>query len=316
MKLFGHHSHHSHKSLSQIIPDESSESARTIRRAVEVGCLINILLMVLKLTVGHYGHSDALFADGFHSVNDVAADLIMLVFIGISYKEADNHFAYGYGKFETFASFMMSSFLILIAVMIGYEGVESIISYTHGEPLPQPDIWTLVVVLFAMACKEFLFRFYHRVGKKVGSKAMMANAWHHRSDALASIATLSGVTFAHFFGPAFRICDPIASLMIAVFILVPAIRMMRSAFGELMEKSLPREEVDMAKSAIERTTGVMELVTLRTRRVGHYLVFDAKLKLAPGTTIEEISAITSAIEAALKQAFCRHIIVSVTSIPA
>lgn len=316
MKLFGKHSHDQHKPLSQIIPDEPLESARTIRRAVKIGCAVNIILMILKLSAGYFGHSDALWADGFHSVNDVAADLIMLIFIGISYREADNRFAYGYGKFETFSSFLMSAFLILISIMIGYEGVESIVSYAHGETLPQPDIWTFVVVLIAMTSKECLFRFYHREGVKAGCKALMANAWHHRSDALASVATLVGVTSAHFFGPALRILDPIASLVIALFILFPALRMFRPAFAELMEKSLPADQVNKAREVIASTPGVLALDKLRTRRVGHHLVFDAKIKIARVLTVDEGFVITSAIENALKKAFCRHILVSITTAPA
>lgn len=316
MKLLRLHSHHAHKPLSQIIPDESVESACVIKRAVRIGCCVNALLMVLKLAAGWFGHSDALVADGFHSVNDVAADLIMLIFIGISYRAADDRYAYGYGKFETFSSFLMSAFLIVISVMIGVEGVESIVSYAHGEILPQPDIWTFIVVLFAMACKESLFRFYHREGEKTDCKALMANAWHHRSDALASVATLVGVTSAHFLGPSFRILDPIASLVIAVFILVPAIRMFKPAFAELMEKSLPFDQTQKAREVIESTTGVLKLDKLRTRRVGHHLVFDVKIGIAPGSTVEQVAAIFSAIEASLKSSFCPHILFSLTILPA
>lgn len=315
MKTLRHHSRHTHKPLSQILPDQSAESARIIRKAVKIGCLVNGILMILKLSAGYLGHSDALVADGFHSVNDVAADLIMLVFIGISYRAADDRYAYGYGKFETFSSFLMSAFLIIISVMIGVEGVESIVEYARGETLPQPDIWTFIVVLFSMACKECLFRFYHREGEKADCRALMANAWHHRSDALASVATLTGVAFAHFFGPSLRILDPVASLVIAVFILTAALRMFRPAFAELMEKSLPFDQVDKARNIIEATPGVLKLASLRTRKVGHHLVFDAKILIAPDSTVEQGYAVTSAIESSLKSAFCPHILLSVTTLP-
>ncbi len=98
--------HHT-PSLSQLLPDENKASAAAIRRVVKIGCCVNILLMILKLSAGYFGHSDALFADGFHSLNDVAADLIMLAFVGISYRAADHRFSYGYGKFERFSSFLI-----------------------------------------------------------------------------------------------------------------------------------------------------------------------------------------------------------------
>lgn len=302
--------------LAQVLPDETGASARTIRRVVKIGCVVNALLMALKLTAGYLGHSDALVADGFHSLNDLAADLIMLIFVGISYRAADDRYAYGYGKFETFSSFLISAFLIVVACVIGAEAVESIIGYAKGEELDQPDIWTFIVVLFAMACKEGLFRFYSHAARRAESKALLANAWHHRSDALASVATLVGVTFSHFFGPAFRILDPVASLVIAVFILIPAVRLFRPAFAELMERSLPAGDVARARGIVEAVPGVEGVSGLRTRRNGHHLIFDVEIRIAPHLTIEQGAAIAAAIEEALKKAYCPHIFVSVTTRPA
>ena len=312
MKLHASH----HRPLSQSLPDEPGASARAIRRVVKIGCAVNALLMALKLTAGYLGHSDALVADGFHSLNDVAADLIMLVFIGISYRAADARFAYGYGKFETFSSFLMSTLLIVISVMIGAEAVESIVGYARGETLPQPDIWTFVVVLFCMACKEGLFRFYSHAGRKADSKALVANAGHHRSDALASVATLVGVTFSHFFGPAFRILDPVASLVIAVFIFIPALRLFRPAFAELMERSLPARDVENARGIVAAVDGVRKVTYLRTRRNGHHLIFDVGIGVDRGLTVEQGSEIAAAIERALTAAYCPHVMVSVTTSPA
>ncbi|MBS7347359.1 MAG: cation transporter, partial [Muribaculaceae bacterium] len=184
-----HHHHHHADSLLRSIPDEGGSQASAIRRVVRIGCIINFILMGLKLGAGYFGHSEALFADGFHSLNDVAADIIMLIFVGISYRKPDRRFNYGYGKFETFSSFLMSSLLIVISVLIAIEAGESILAYFKGEELDQPDFWTFVVVLFAIFCKEGLYRFYSAVGRRVESKALVANAWHHRSDALASVAT-------------------------------------------------------------------------------------------------------------------------------
>lgn len=309
--------HHTHaRPLSQSLPDESGASARAIRRVVKIGCAVNAILMALKLTAGYLGHSDALVADGFHSLNDVAADLIMLVFIGISYRAADARFAYGYGKFETFSSFLMASLLIVISVMIGVEAVESITEYAMGGELPQPDVWTFVVVLFCMACKEGLFRFYSHVGRKADSKALVANAWHHRSDALASVATLIGVTFSHFFGPAFRILDPVASLVIAVFILIPALRLFGPAFAELMERSLPARDVENARAIVGCIQGVKGICYLRTRRNGHHLVFDVGIKVDRHLDIEQGAEIAASIEQALSAAYCPHVLVSVTTSPA
>ena len=312
---FRHDHSHQHGLSTVLAASSTSAQARRIRHVVIIGCIVNFVLMALKLTVGKLGHSDALFADGFHSLNDVAADLIMLVFVGISYKAADEKYAYGYGKFETFSSFLISAFLIVVALMIGAEAVEKIIGYAHGETLQQPNGWTVVVILVAIAAKEFLFRYYSYEGKKAGSKALAANAWHHRSDALSSVATLIGVTCAHFFGPAFRILDPCASIVIAVFILVPAIRMIRPAFLELMERSIPVKDVAAAREAVASVEGVKEVKYLRVRRNGHYIIPDVGIKVDPKLTVEQTAPIAAAVGKALAALYGPQILPSISVIP-
>lgn len=307
--------HHHHQPLLKILPDESADAAKTIRKVVKIGCAVNALLLVLKLCAGYFGHSDALVADGFHSLNDLAADIIMLIFIGISYRSADSRYSYGYGKFETFSSFLMSAFLIIISTVIAYEGVESIVAYSNGETLPQPELWTLWVVVFAMACKEGLYRFYYRTGKRTGSKALMANAWHHRSDALASVATLIGVGGARFFGESLRVLDPIASCLIALFIFVPALKLFRNAFAELMEHSLPKAEIDKARDAVAAVVGVEEVVNIRSRRNGHHVVLDVEAAVDPELSMAHAHVIAERIRENIRKAFCPHAIVSVTLIP-
>lgn len=297
--------------LSDILRDESATSARAIRRVVIIGCIINAFLMILKLSAGYFGHSDALMADGFHSLNDLAADIIMLVFVGISFRRPDSRFPYGYGKFETFSTFLIASFLILVGSLIGIEAIEKITDYFDGKTLDQPDIWTVVVVLVAMSCKEGLFRFYSAAGRRHNTPALLANAWHHRSDALASIATLIGVSAAHFFGTTFRILDPIASLVIAVFIIVAAVRLLRPSFFELMERSLPDDQIEKANKTINNIPGVTS-EKIRARRNGHHLIFDVSLKVNPEISIAEAQQISEEVKEALRKAFCRHISVNVT----
>lgn len=309
MKWFSHH--HNSPSLAQSLPDENNNSAATIRKVVKIGCFVNALLMALKLCAGYLGHSDALVADGFHSLNDLAADIIMLVFVGISYRQPDDKYSYGYGKFETFSSFLISSVLVVVAFFIVREAIESLVAYFHGEVLPQPDIWTFIVVLFAMACKEGLFRFYSSAGRKAGSKALKANAWHHRSDAMASIATLIGVTFSHFFGEGFRVLDPIASLVIAIFIIIPAIRILKPSFAELMERSLPSAERQKAMELVEKIPEVKGIEYLRARRNGHKYIFDFGIKTDASLNVAQCAQLTSVIKSVLTDAFCPHVILSV-----
>lgn len=310
MKLF--HSHnHGEKLLAQVLPDQDLNAGTAIRKAVKIGCGVNLMLMILKLCVGHFGHSEALEADGFHSLNDVAADLIMLLFVGISFRKPDGKYNYGYGKFETLSSVLMSVFLIAIACMLAVRGATSIMEYFEGGVLERPDVWTLIVILFAMGCKEGLYRYYSSTARRVGSKALLANAWHHRSDALASIATLVGVGCAYFFGESMRVFDPIASVLIAIFIFVAALKMFLPAIGELMEKSLPEADVQKAREAIMNVEGVDKIEDLKCRRNGHHYVFDVRIVADKNRTLEELQQITERVKRALRDAFCPHIIVNV-----
>lgn len=297
--------------LSDILRDESASSASAIRRVVIIGCVVNAILMILKLSAGYFGHSDALMADGFHSLNDLAADIIMLVFVGISFRHPDSRFPYGYGKFETFSTFLIASFLIIVGSLIGIEAIEKITEYFNGKTLEQPDIWTVVVVIVAMACKEGLFRFYSSAGRRHNTPALLANAWHHRSDAMASIATLIGVSAAHFFGESLRILDPLASLVIAIFIIVAAVRLVGPAFLELMERSLPDDQIEKARVVIDGIPGVTA-ESIRARRNGHHMIFDITLKIDPKMSVAAARNLTEEVKSSLRKAFCPHIMVNVS----
>ena len=306
------HHKHDHGSLAEGI---SGSGAARIRRTVAIGCVINAILMGLKLSVGYLGHSDALMADGFHSLNDFAADLIMLLFVGISYRPADDRYAYGYGKFETFSSFMISVFLCIIAVMIGAEAIENLVDYAQGVELPQPDVSTVIVVLVAIAAKECLYRFYSSAGRKANSQALKANAWHHRSDALSSVATLIGVTMAHFMGPEWRVLDPAVSILIGIFILVAAVRMLVPAFNELMERSAGGKETAEALKLVGETPGVERVESLRSRRSGHYFIFDVRIEIPRNLTIDQGAEIAKEVGERLRKRFGEHTLVSVETAP-
>ena len=151
------HNHAHQINLAGLMDFHGIEEAKQIRRVVAIGCAINVILMLLKLVFGYFGHSEALVADGFHSLGDVGTDLIMLTFVGLSFRKPTQHFSYGYGKFETFASMLVSGILVTISIFIAKEGIESIQAYMNGEELDQPDIWTLFAILAAILGKEFLF---------------------------------------------------------------------------------------------------------------------------------------------------------------
>ncbi|MDE6338704.1 MAG: cation diffusion facilitator family transporter [Muribaculaceae bacterium] len=309
------HNHDHQINLKGLLDLHGIEEAKQIRRAVGIGCLVNLLLLVIKLFFGYYGHSDALVADGYHSLGDVGTDIVMLTFVGLSFRPISKSFAYGYGKFETFASLVISGILIFVAVMVTFEAIESIKKYIGGEILSRPDSWTVIAIVFAIFTKEMLYRFYRKVGKRTRCNALISSAWHHRSDALASIATLIGVSFAHFMGESWRIIDPCASLVIVVFIIIPAFRLFMPAFRELMEGSIPRHDYEEAENIIKAQKGVRSLEFLKTRKSGPFLIFDAIVLVEGSLTIDEGYEIASEIESALMHKFGKNIRVSVITKP-
>ncbi len=179
---------------------EHTGKVSIIQRVTWIGFWVNAVLMALKLAFGFYGRSDALVADGFHSMSDFATDLIVLVMVGIAYKRADSTHPYGHGKFETFASLLIAVILFVVAAGIVWNGLRAGVMCARGEELPRPDVWTIIVAAASIVSKEWLFRYTFRIGESIDSTALKANAWHHRSDAVLSIATLVAVTCSYLLG--------------------------------------------------------------------------------------------------------------------
>ncbi|MDE6523743.1 MAG: cation diffusion facilitator family transporter [Muribaculaceae bacterium] len=267
-----------------------------IKRLPLIGFWINAVLVVLKLFFGYWGHSDALVADGYHSISDFITDFIVLVFISIAYKKADSDHPYGHGKFETIASVLIGVILFGIAIYIGYEAIKTIILCIGGKILPRPDVWTIAVALIAIIAKEYCYRITVRTGKKIDSASLVANAWHHRSDALSSIATLIGVSVSYFMGEQWRIMDPIVAVFISIFIIMASVKIATPSIKELLEVSLPEKQVNAIKEIISNVKGVERVHNLRTRRNGHSYIIDVNVHVDPNITVKEAHKIANTVE--------------------
>lgn len=282
-----------------------------IRKVTLVGFWINAALVLLKLFFGYWGHSDALVADGYHSVSDFVTDFIVLFFIGIAYKRADKDHPYGHGKYETAATVLIGIILLIVAVFIGLKGIMNIIGAAEGKVLPKPDILTLIVTFISIFAKEFCYRYTIKYGKKINSSVVIANAWHHRSDSLSSIATLIGISFAIFLGPSWRILDPIAAVVVAVFIAVSAIKIAKPAISELLEVSLPKEQLDEISKIVINIPGVKKFHNLRSRRNGHFYIVDLNIHVDPDITVRAAHEIANDVEDDLKKHFGGDMIIYV-----
>jgi len=277
------------------------DEVKIIRHVTLAGLWINAALTIVKIVTGIYGHSDALVADGVHSVSDLATDLVVLFFVGIAYKSADEGHPYGHGKFETFATLLIAIMLFCAAIGIGVSGVRSAVGTINGKILHRPDFITLAVAALSIISKELLFRYTMRKAHKTGSSSLTANAWHHRSDAFSSIATLAGVSAAFFLGDRWLILDPLTSVLISFFIAWSAIKVGLPSINELLEKSLPEKEVRSIESAIKSVGGVKAVHRLRSRRNGHSYVVDTHIKVDPDITVTQGHAIATAVENELKK---------------
>ena len=164
-----------------------------IYKVTITGSIVNVLLLILKFTAGILGHSAAMIADAVHSLSDFLTDVVVIAFVKLSSKPADSDHDYGHGKYETIATSIIGMALIIVAVMLAWDGIEKIISVINGGTLPIPGTVALIAALLSIILKEWIFRINEKLAKEVQSQALEANAWHHRSDALSSIGTSIGI---------------------------------------------------------------------------------------------------------------------------
>ncbi len=272
------------------------EAVKVARHVTMVGFWWNAVLGATKVAGGIVGRSNALIADGVHSFSDFLSDIIVIVMVKIARKKPDEHYQYGHGKYETFATLLLSAVLLIVSVGIFAEGLNNVIKSIGGTILPRPGIIALILCLFSLVVKEWLYRYTRKAGERINSSAVIANAWHHRSDAFSSIATLIGVAGAIFLGDRWRVLDPVAAMVVSVIIAVVAVKMAIPAIKELMEIALPENVEDKIREAIRSTPGVVSYHHLRTRRNGSSVIVETHLKVNPYITVTEAHEIATEVE--------------------
>ena len=263
------------------------------------GAAVNLLLTACKIMAGIFGRSAAMVADGVHSLSDLSSDAVVLIFTRISSKAKDRDHEFGHGKFETLATVIISLILIVVGAKLMSNGIKSINACLGGEVLPRPGFIALIAAAVSIVSKEILYQWTAAVGRKTGSTAVMANAWHHRSDALSSIGALLGIGGAIILGDKWTILDPITSCIISIAIIVVAVKMALPSLAELLETSLPedieKEIMDIASSV----PGVNDIHELKTRRNGMSFIIDAHVVVDPEMTVVEAHDIATNVEEAL-----------------
>ncbi len=286
-------------------PMDKEDVAREkgIYRVTIVGSVVNFLLLLFKFFAGIAGHSAAMLADAVHSLSDFVTDIIVIVFVRISSKPEDEGHDYGHGKYETLATAIIGIVLLFVGFGIFWNGASSIYRFLHGGSLQEPGMLALIAALVSIAFKEALYRYTVFKGKKLNSQAVVANAWHHRSDALSSIGTAIGIGGAILLGNHWRVLDPIAAVIVSFFIMKVAIKLLVSCVDELLEKSLPADVENEIQKIILSFPGVSSPHHLRTRRIGNYYAIEVHVRMDGKITLEEAHRTATAIENTLKAQF-------------
>ena len=274
-----------------------------ITRITVFGTIVNTLLLAFKFLAGILGGSAAMLADAVHSLSDFLTDIVVLVFVKISNRPADRKHSYGYGKYETLATLCIGIALLAVGIGIAVDGVEKIIQVCNGETLAQPGWIAFWAAIASIALKELTYWLTIRVAKQVDSEALRANAWHHRSDALSSIGTGLGIGGAILLGQKWTILDPIAALVVSVFIVLTALRLTYGAIGEFLEQSLPEENENEIRAIVAADKELSELHHLCTRRLGNRVAIEMHLRMPGNTPLSIAHKHASAIEQQLKQRF-------------
>ncbi len=276
---------------------------REIQKVTLVGGAGNVALMIFKLIAGILGHSSAMIADAVHSLSDFVTDIIVLVFVSVSAKPQDRSHDYGHGKFETIATFFIGIALVVAAVGIIVSGVLALIDWAGGADLEAPGQLALWAALLSIAVKEVLYQYTAYKGKKLNSQAVVANAWHHRSDALSSIAAAIGIGGAILLGDRWTVLDPIASIVVGLFLVKVAAGLLRTSIGELTEGSLPEDTEREIEEIITSFPGVSEPHNLRTRRIGNRIAIEAHIRMDGSVSLLKAHDLTSQVERKLKERF-------------
>ena len=282
---------------------EESTREKEIYKVTIWGSVVNFILLVFKFIAGFLGHSSAMIADAVHSLSDFVTDIIVIVFVRISGKPEDEDHEYGHGKYETLATAIIGSVLLVVGIGILVDSTTTVIDVIKGKELEAPNMLALAAAVISILLKEAVYQYTLLKGKRLNSKAVIANAWHHRSDAFSSIGTLLGISGAIFLGAKWRVLDPIAAFIVSIFIIKVSVGLIKPCLDELLEKSLPKEIEKKILSIILSYPEVASPHHLRTRHIGNHIAIEVHIRMDGAMTLNNAHEITKKIETSLKEEF-------------
>lgn len=265
-------------------------------RAILLGIVVNVVLGVAKFLAGIFGHSHALIADATESFADIFNSLVMWRGIAVAAVPADEDHPYGHGKAEPLAAAFGAVMLLVAAIWITVKGGINIYEWTNGFHRPQPDWFTLVALGVVVLVKEGMFRFVAREGADTDNAAVTTDAWHHRSDAITSVAAAMGITVALIGGPRWVCADDVAAIFAAIIIGWSGWRLLRPALNELMDQAADPEVIGQIRQIAASTEGVASVEKCFVRKAGHQLFVEMHVEVDPQMTVLRSHEIAHAVK--------------------
>lgn len=288
------------------MPDLTEE---TVMKVSKTSIAANILLSVLKLAAGIAASSGAMISDAVHSASDVFSTLIVMAGVKISRKEADKEHPYGHERMECVAAIVLAAVLFVTGLGIGYSGIQKI-ALGNYENLTVPGAVALAAAVISIIVKEWMFWYTKYYAKKVNCGALMADAWHHRSDALSSVGSFIGILGARL---GFPVMDPAAGVVICIFIIKASYDIFKDAVDKMVDKACDDTTVEQMRGAVLRQKGVVRIDDITTRAFGNRIYVDVEIAADGTKTLCETHAIAESVHACIEKEFpnVKHIMVHV-----
>ena len=265
----------------------------------KVTILWNVLLSAFKLFAGIFAHSAAMISDAVHSLSDVFSTLLVMMGVKMSYKAADKTHPYGHERFEAVTALLLAIVLMVVGIGIGYAGIVNILGHASNPPLI-PGVMALVAAIFSLVIKEAMYWYTRATAKAIHSSALMADAWHHRSDALSSIGSFIGILGARLGWP---ILDPIASVIICLFILKAGISIFIDAIGKMTDRACDDATIEKMRQLILSQPGVVSIDQLKTRVFGNKIYVDVEIGAHQEETLLTAHAIAHRVHDLIESQF-------------
>lgn len=284
---------------SAVIDEITKKDKKIAMRVSVVSIIVNVALSLFKLLAGIFAASGAMISDAIHSASDVFSTFIVIIGVNISAKKADNEHQYGHERLECVASIILAVILAETGIGIGISGLDKIFAGNY-ESLEIPGLLALIAAVVSIAVKEWMFWYTRAAAKKINSGALMADAWHHRSDALSSIGAFIGILGARL---GFPILDPIASVVICVFIVKAAFDIFKDAIDKMIDKSCDKETVDKIAAVIREQDGVEGIDDLKTRLFGTKIYVDVDISADGNITLTQAHQIAEDVHTSIEQTF-------------